>query len=93
MNMNGAAWREAKDDMGRSVWLNLSLARSIRRDPKGRGTWVTFDNEHTISVESTVEDPKAEYVNALLTASTLSENASVSCLRRLSSALMSSLCA
>jgi len=56
MNMQSAVWREAKDDMGRSVWLNLTLARSIRRDPKGRGTWVTFDNEHTISVESTVED-------------------------------------
>jgi hypothetical protein len=56
MNMQSAVWREAKDDMGRSVWLNLSLARSIRRDPKGRGTWVTFDNEHTVSVETTVED-------------------------------------
>jgi hypothetical protein len=49
-------WREAKDDMGRSVWLKLSLARCIRRDPKGRSTVVTFDNAHAVTVETPVND-------------------------------------
>ena len=49
-------WREAKDDMGRSIWINMSLACCIRRDPKGRCTLVTFDKEHTLAVDSTVND-------------------------------------
>ena len=54
MNINGVVWREAKDEMGRSVWINVSLARTIRRDPKGRGTLVSFDHQHSISVETAV---------------------------------------
>ena len=54
--MNNSIWREAKDDMGRSVWLNMALARSIRRDPKGRSTLVTFDNAHAIAVDTSVSD-------------------------------------
>ena len=45
MNIGDAVWREAKDEMGRSIWINLSLARSIRRDPTGRRTLVTFDKD------------------------------------------------
>ena len=56
MNIGDAVWREAKDEMGRSIWINLSLARSIRRDPTGRRTLVTFDKEHIVSVEDKVED-------------------------------------
>ena len=55
MKVGDAAWREAKDDMGRSVWLNLSLARTIRRDPAGRCTWVMFDKEHTVAVQDGVD--------------------------------------
>ncbi len=49
-------WREAKDDMGRALWINMSLARSIRRDPKGRSTVVMFDNAHAIAVDTPVND-------------------------------------
>jgi hypothetical protein len=56
MNINNVVWREAKDEMGRSVWINVSLARTIRRDPKGRGTLVSFDHQHSISVETAVND-------------------------------------
>jgi hypothetical protein len=56
MNIGDAVWREARDGMGRSVWINLSLARSIRRDPTGRCTWVTFDKEHSVAVDDRVDD-------------------------------------
>jgi hypothetical protein len=56
MKIGEAVWGEAKDDMGRSVWLNLSLARAIRRDPTGRCTWVMFDKEHAVAVVDGVED-------------------------------------
>jgi len=56
MNNNNLIWREAKDDMGRPVWINMSLARCIRRDPKGRCTLVTFDKEHTVAVDTTIHD-------------------------------------
>jgi hypothetical protein len=56
MNINGLVWREAKDEMGRSVWINMSLARTVRRDPKSRGTLVTFDHQHSITVETAVND-------------------------------------
>ena len=56
MNIGNAVWRKAKDEMGRSLWINLSLARSIRRDPTGRCTWVTFDKEHIVAVEDKIED-------------------------------------
>ncbi len=56
MKIGDAVWGEGKDDMGRSVWVNLSQARVIRRDPKGRYTLVTFDKEHTVSLVDRVED-------------------------------------
>jgi len=56
MNINNVVWREAKDEMGRSVWINLSLARTIRRDTKSRGTLVTFDHQHAVAVETAVND-------------------------------------
>jgi hypothetical protein len=56
MNIGDAVWREARDEMGRSVWINLSLARTIQRDPKGRCTWVTFDKQHIVAVDDRVDD-------------------------------------
>jgi hypothetical protein len=56
MKIGDAMWGEGKDDMGRSLWVNLSLARTIRRDPTGRCTWITFEKEHAVSVVDGVED-------------------------------------
>jgi hypothetical protein len=55
MKMNDAVWREAKDEMGRSVWVNLSLARTIRRDSKKHCTWISFDKDHAVAVVDSVD--------------------------------------
>jgi hypothetical protein len=56
MKIGDAVWREARDDMGRPTWVNLSLARTIRRDPKNHCTWVVFDKEHAVAVADAIDD-------------------------------------
>ena len=51
MKTSDAHWTEAKDEMGRTVWVNLSLARTIRRDPTGRCTLIAFDKDHVLGVQ------------------------------------------
>ena len=53
--MGNAVWREARDEMGRSVWVNLSLARTIRRDSKKNCTWISFDKDHAVAIVDGVE--------------------------------------
>jgi len=55
MKMGDSVWREARDEMGRSVWVNLSLARTIRRDPKNHCTWISFDKDHAVAVVDGVD--------------------------------------
>jgi hypothetical protein len=55
MKMGDSVWREASDEMGRSVWINLSLARTIRRDSRKHCTWVSFDKDHVVAVVDGIE--------------------------------------
>jgi hypothetical protein len=50
LNMGNAVWREARDEMGRAIWVNLTLARTMRRDSKKHCTWISFDKDHTVAV-------------------------------------------
>jgi hypothetical protein len=50
LTMGNEGWREARDEMGRSVWINLSLARMIRRDSRKNCTWISFDKDHAVAV-------------------------------------------
>jgi hypothetical protein len=55
MKTSDTHWAEAKDEMDRTVWVNLSLARTIRRDPTGRCTWIAFDKDHVLGVQETID--------------------------------------
>jgi hypothetical protein len=54
--MGNAVWREARDEMGRAVWVNLALARTMRRDSKKYCTWISFDKDHVLAVVDGVEE-------------------------------------
>jgi hypothetical protein len=55
MKASDALWTEAKDEMGRTVWVNLSLARTIRLDPTGRCTLIAFDKDHVLGVQDPID--------------------------------------
>ena len=55
MKSGNSVCREARDEMGRSDWVNVSLARTIRRDSKKHCTLVWFDKDHAIAVVDGVD--------------------------------------
>jgi hypothetical protein len=53
--MGNSVWREARDEIGRSVWINLSLVRTLRRDSRKHCTWISFDKDHVVAVADGIE--------------------------------------